>query len=256
MVIDTEDGILASELEGALERISTLLNILSPVTLLRFIRPRDPQTLERLLAMEGIGAIDGFVLPKFGVKNAQHYLSLVRDTPFVFMPSIEGDELFDPIRLSEIREMLLPYRPRIPLIRFGAEDMLSQLGLRRDCSRSLFEMSAPSYAIGALLSLFKPYGFDISGGVFRCYQDHEGFRHDLLRDLSEGLVSKTIIHPDQIDLIELCYRVTSEELDEAQRLLAAGSAVFSLNGTMGEAVTQHKWAENILIRSSHYNVQI
>lgn len=248
MVIDTEDGILESELESALERIDSLLALLKPEQLLRFIRPRNPETLKRLLALEHIHGIDGFVLPKFGLKNCEEYLHLLQNTTFAFMPSIEGDELFDPDRLKTLRDRLIPYRARIPLIRFGAEDMLRQLGLRRDCTLSLFDMNTPSYVIGMLLATFKPHGFKISGGVYRCYKDHEGFKRDLLRDLREGLISKTIIHPDQIDLFEECYRVTRRELDEAKQLLSSRSAVFSLNDTMAEISTQLTWGESILKR--------
>ncbi|MGD9971201.1 MAG: HpcH/HpaI aldolase/citrate lyase family protein [Sulfuricurvum sp.] len=254
MVIDTEDGIAESELESSMERISALLPTLTPTSLLRFLRPRNPQVLHRFLEMDDIDRVEGFVLPKFGLENAHAYLSLLQDTPFCFMPSIEGSELFDPEQLKTLRGILIPYRTQIPLIRFGAEDMLRQLGLRRDCNRSLFDMAAPAYALGSLLSIFKPYGFELSGGVFRCYKDHEGFKQDVYRDLSEGLVGKTIIHPDQIDIIEQCYRVTPEEFNEAQQLVNAKSAVFSSNGTMVEVITQYKWAKNILIRSSIYEV--
>lgn len=256
MVIDTEDGILESDLKRSLERIRVLVPTLTSKGPLRFIRPRDPDTLAALLRLEKIGVIDGFVLPKFGLDNREAYLQLLKNTPFHFMPSIEGNELFDVQQLAILRDTLLPYRLQIPLIRFGAEDMLRQLGLRRDCTLSLFDMSVPSYVIGMLLSTFKPYGFNISGGVYRCYKDHEGFRRDVLRDLREGLIGKTIIHPDQIDLIEECYRVEPEELDDARQLLSSHSAVFSLNGTMAEVSTQLKWGMSIFKREEIYGTSI
>lgn len=254
MVIDTEDGIAESELESSMERISALLPTLTPTSLLRFLRPRNPQVLRRLLEMTDIDRVEGFVLPKFGLENAHAYLSLLQDTPFCFMPSIEGIELFDPEQLKMLRGILIPYRTQIPLIRFGAEDMLRQLALRRDCARSLFDMAAPSYLLGSFLSVFKPYGFEISGGVFRCYKDHEGFNQDVYRDLSEGLVSKTIIHPDQIPLVDACYRVCASELDEAQKLLNVQSTVFSLNDTMAETVTQSPWANSIIQRAKLFGM--
>lgn len=253
LVIDTEDGIDETKLESALQRIARFLPTLAPSPLLRFLRPRNPDVLGTLLGMRGIDAFDGFVLPKFGLENGPIYLNMLETAPFAFMPSIEGNELFDPTQLAQLRNLLLPYRSRIPLIRFGAEDMLRQLGLRRDCGRSLFDMAAPAYAIGSLLAVFKPYGFSISGAVFRCYKDFEGFRADVLRDLAEGLASKTIIHPDQIDLIEECYRVGFDELNEANLLLDSKSAVFALGGTMGETATQQGWAGSILKRHQIFN---
>lgn len=254
MVIDTEDGIFESDMEASLERIKEILPVLKPAKLLRFIRPRNPQTLTKLLHLRDIGAVDGFVLPKFGIDNRQEYVQLLKNTPFHFMPSIEGSELFDMQQLAILRDTLLPYRLQIPLIRFGAEDMLRQLGLRRDCALSLFDMCVPSHVIGMLLCTFKPYGFDISAGVFRCYKDHEGFKRDVLRDLREGLIGKTIIHPDQISILDECYRVALREFEEAKQLSASGSAVFSLNGTMAEVSTQLKWGQSILKREELYGL--
>lgn len=256
LVIDTEDGILESNLDEGLLAIQALLPNLSQTRCYRFIRPKNPTILKALLKMQGIENIDGFVLPKFGMDNMQAYIAELEGDSFAFMPSIEGLELFDVDSLKTIRNFLLPFQPRIPLIRFGAEDMLKQLGLRRDCSLSLFDMCLPSQVIGNLMGVFKPYGFAISGGVYRCYQDHEGFTQDLQRDLQEGLISKTIIHPDQIGLVEHCYQVNEEEYGEAKKLLDSEEAVFSLNGTMAETQTQKRWAYNILARYNAYGMRL
>lgn len=255
LVIDTEDGIAQTDLEKGLKQIHTLLPRLKPLRVFRFIRPRNPQTLQTLLNSPGIEAIDGFLLPKFGLQNHEEYLGLLKDLPYPFIPSIEGGELFDGAQLAALRDTLLPYRSRVPLIRFGAEDMLRQLGLRRDCTLSLFDMALPSYVIGSLMAVFKPYGFEISGGVYRCFRDHEGFTRDVLRDLREGLVSKTIIHPDQISLVDSCYRVRADELHEAQQLFNAQSAVFSLNGTMAETATQQTWGISVQKRAEIFGIE-
>jgi len=255
LVIDTEDGIQESDLKSGLQALEALLFNLPQTPCYRFIRPKNPRILKTILQMDGIEKMDGFVLPKFGMDNMESYIAELEGNSFAFMPSLEGHELFDTDSLKTIRNALLPFQSRIPLIRFGAEDMLKLLGLRRDCSLSLFDMSLPSQVIGNMMGVFKPYGFEISGGVYRCYQDHEGFLQDLLRDLREGLVSKTIIHPDQISIVEKCYQVTAEEYEEAKTLVEAEEAVFSLNGTMAEPQTQKRWAYNILARYDTYGMR-
>lgn len=255
MVIDTEDGIDDTDLPKALQSIDMLLSDLTDTPLYRFIRPKDPETLQKLLHMKGIEKIDGFVLPKFGIANMPTYLSMLETTPFVFMPSIEGSELFDADLLKTIRNFLLPYRSRIPLIRFGAEDMLRQLGLRRECSVSLFDMCAPSQIIGNLIGIFKPHGFELSGGVYRCYKDQEGFMADVMRDVQEGLMNKTIIHPNQILLVDRCYQVSLNEYAEAKKIAVSEKGVFALNGTMAETKTQQKWAFHILERAQIYGLK-
>jgi citrate lyase beta subunit len=256
VVLDTEDGIGESELADGLESIKALLPTLKSGSLLRFIRPRNPEVLEQLLQFEGINSIDGFIFPKFGLDSAQEYLSAIkRPEPGIrhfFMPSIEGRELFDASQLRKLRDLLLPYRAYIPAIRFGAEDMLRQLGLRRECELSLYDMAAPCSVIGSLLGVFKPYGFDLAAPVYGCYRDHAGFIREAKRDLQEGLVSKTIIHPDQIDLMEQAYAVDTLQYEAAKEIVASKNAVFGQSGKMAERATQHPWAEAILKRAEIY----
>ncbi len=258
VVFDTEDGIREDDLEAALSRIAFILPELTPGKLLRFIRPRSPEVLQNLFAMNGIENIDGFVLPKFGLDNAKSYLMLIQNSSLkikhYIMPSIEGDELFDIAKLQQLRDILLPYREQIITIRFGAEDMLRQLGLRRDCTLSLYDMTAPSQVIANLLMTFKPYGFNLSAPVYRCYREDEMFAKEVQRDLQEGLLSKTIIHPDQIDALSRLYRVSQDDLDAATAIVHSKKAVFSVDGTMGERTTQRPWALQILKRARVYGV--
>jgi len=250
VVFDTEDGITEGELEAGVEAIAQMLETIGEAGPLRFIRPRDPETLERILALPGIEKIDGFVLPKFGLENAERYLGILDEQ--MFMPSVEGGELFDVAKLTRLRDILLPYRERIIVVRFGAEDMMRQLGLRRECGTMLYDMCAPAQVIANLLTTFKPCGFDISAPVYRCYNDAEGFEAEVRRDLAEGLIGKTIIHPNQIAPIERLYRVTELQLQDAKLLMRSHDAVYARNGTMAETKTQRGWAERIIRRAELY----
>lgn len=257
VVFDTEDGLKVDALDEGLARIERLLAQLQPVGLLRFIRPRNVKVLHQILAFKHIECIDGFILPKFGLGSAEDYLRTIDSASFtpLFMPSIEGEELFDAMALKEIRTLLLPYKARIPLIRFGAEDMLRQLALRRDCAISLYEMAATSQVIASMIGTFKPYGFDISAPVFPCYKDKDRFEYELLRDLREGLVSKTIIHPDQISALDKLYRVSKKEFEHAEQIIDSTEAVFAQEGKMAERSTNHPWAEQIIIRVRLYGLR-
>ena len=254
-VIDLEDGIDSENLLAALERIAALLPSLKPSAVLRFIRPDAPQTLEVLLAMEGIGKIDGFVLPKFGLDSADAWLTLLYDTPFAFMPSIEGIDLFSRERLAELAEMLLPFRKRIPTVRFGLEDLMRQLGIARDCDTPLYGLVAPAQVIASMLTAFKPLGFNVSGGVYKCYEDSDGFKAELEADLKQGLLSKTIIHPSQIGVVEEACRVSEKEKAQAEKIVRASTNVSCSHGIMLEKPTQLPWAETILRRAALYGVK-
>ncbi len=257
VVIDFEDGLAGSDRPEALARVKQSLEKLQENRLLRFIRPQNPQMLKTLLQLKQIDNIDGFILPKFGLDNAHQYLSIIQNSTlktqhFSFMPRIEGEELFDAQKLRQLRELLLPYRDNIICIRFGAQDMLRQLGLRQ--AGSLYDMLVPAQVIGNLIATFKPYGFNISAPVYPDFSDKEGFQNEIRRELENGLISKTIIHPSQIAPLNQLYKVTRAELETAQRLLAQHDGVINLGGKMGEFKTQSPWAEQIMKRAELFDV--
>jgi len=254
LVIDAEDGVDASRRDDAVRNVRALLPALQPGALLRFLRPDSPEMLTAFLAMQGIRNVDGFILPKFGLRNFDDWITPLRDTGFSFMPSIEGAELFYAQDLHTIAELLRPFRRRIPAVRFGLEDMLRQLGMVRDCDMSLYGLVAPAQAIAALISAFKPQGFNVSGGVYKCYKNDAGFLEEVCEDLRQGLFGKTLIHPRQAELIEQAYKVTPEQQARAEAILQTSHAVSAHEGIMLEKPTQLPWAKMILERARIYGV--
>lgn len=253
IVIDTEDGIDTGKLEDALFKVEKLLLQELPSRLLRFIRVKDVDTLKRFLELKNIDKIDGFVLPKFD-NSVEEYLQVMQNNNFLFMPSIEGRALFDVLKMQTIRSKLLEFQERIICIRFGAEDMLKQLQLQREKNVSLYDMLVPSTVISNLLMTFKPYGFDISAPVYKFYEDEEGFKKELRYELQNGFVSKTIIHPKQIEWLQELYRVNEREIEKAEKILQT-SSVGSFEGEMLEKSTQEKYAKTILLRRDIYTMQ-
>lgn len=255
MVIDLEDGIDTQSRQAALNALASLLPQLPLTSMLRFLRPSSPGELETLLGMTGIEAVDGFVLPKFGLDNARQWLQPLEKTAFAFMPSIEGKELFDRHELMKLAALLVPFRERIPVVRFGLEDMLRQLGMARDCDTPLYGLVAPAQVIGNFITVFKPRGFGVSGGVYKCYENSDGFRKEVEADLRQGLLGKTIIHPSQIGIVEEMYKANRDELAQAENIVNAASNVSGFHGIMLERPTQLPWAQTILKRAALYGVR-
>ena len=253
VVVDCEDSITVNQLEDALFAIKKLLINLDKKMCLVFIRPRDAKVLKKILEFESINKIDGFILPKFSLMNAKEYLKLMSDR-YSFMPSIEGEELFNQQKLLELKEMLVPYKKQIIIIRFGLEDMLRELGMMRGCDESIFDFSSTSFVLGNFIATFKSAGFGVSGGVYPYFQDTDGYKKDILRDMREGLFTKTIIHPNQIAMIDELYKVSADELKKANEILKSNEAVFNQDGKMAEVVTMSPYAKNILKRAEVYGV--
>ncbi len=254
LVIDFEDGLELGTLDQSMKKLAEHLESLSTERPFIFLRARDERHLEELVALENILKIDGFVLAKFSLLNAQRYLSILENRDFVIMPSIEGKELFNQNDLLKLREILLAHKEKIVLVRFGLEDMLRQLSMKRGCEDSIFDISATNATIGMFIAIFKSSGFGISGGVYPCFKDEDGFKKDVKRDLKEGLFSKTIIHPNQIEIINELYKVTREEFENANAISKSEEVVFNLKGEMAEKITMSPHSKIILKRAKIYGI--
>lgn len=255
LVIDLEDGISNTSRQKGLEQLKEVLEMKQPKQLFRFIRPANAVMLKELLKKDYISNIDGLVLPKFSLLNAQEYLAHLKGNNFLLMPSIETKDLFDVEMLKQIRELLIPFKHRIPLIRFGLEDMFRQLKIRRDCNISIYDMATPSWVIGQLLGVFKPFDFEISAPVYRCFNDEQGFKKEVVRDLQEGFLSKTVIHPKQVEWLETVYQVSESDLTDATGLLSTADAVIAQQGNMAEVPTQSPWARQIIKRAELFGIK-
>ena len=255
VLIDTEDSIADVDLEISLLRIKNLLQNFTKTDLITLLRPRNIKVLEELLTYKNIDKIDGFILPKFSLINADLYLKALQNSKYLIMPSIEGSELFDSSKLFKLREKLLLHKEKVLLIRFGLEDMLRQLKMKRSCEKSIFDYAVGSTILGNFIGIFKSAGFEISGGVYPCFKDKEGFMQDVLRDLKEGLFSKTIIHPSQINVINELYKVTTKEYNQALCIAKMDSEVQSFDNTMLEKKTMTPFAREILQRADIYGIK-
>ncbi|QFR48271.1 hypothetical protein FJR48_00440 [Sulfurimonas lithotrophica] len=255
IVIDAEDGINDDELEDAKNIINNILKNYQKTNLLVFIRPRDTKDLKEFLTYTNIDKIDGFILPKFSLDNADAYLELLSKSKHSFMPSIEGSELFDTDALKELREKISNYKERVILVRFGLEDMLRQLSMKRSCEYSIFDYTVCASVLGNFLAVFKSSGFAVSGGVYPCFENKKSFIKDVKRDLKEGLFSKTIIHPSQINLVHDIYKVSELELQDAKKILDEHRAVINLDGKMGEVKTMSPYSKEIIKRAEVFGVK-
>lgn len=254
MVFCTEDSIHDNEIELALTRITDLLAEMQPSDKLRFIRARNPQVLERLLALPNIDKISGFVFPKVDLINFQDYFSLVANSSYKNMLTLESKDVFEQAKMCLLRDKLLElnYQKDLLALRIGGNDLLQHLGLRRPIDRTLYETPL-GFVIYQLINVFKPYGFDLTAPVFEHLNKNELLIKETQQDISCGLVGKTAIHPNQLNIIEACYRVDQDDVAIAEAILhKEATAVFKMNDSMCEIATHRIWANNVLKRHQIY----
>jgi citrate lyase beta subunit len=258
-IIDTEDAIGEDDLESALDNISKMLEDYEPKDLIVFIRPRNPEVLQAILKINNIEKIDGFSLPKFSTEVMRQYAQIISMSGYNFhlMPVLESLDIFSREKLEEIRLFLLNSSLSILSLRLGGEDMMQYLGLKRRCEDNIYQLAAPSKVIADVLNTFKPFGFNVSATVFNCIDKHELYSKNVEEDLRQGLIGKTIIHPNQIDPINKAYKVTEKEYDMAMKMLNKNTeAIIVQDGQMGEKFAHTSWAKVILQRYEFYGLKI
>lgn len=257
LIFCTEDAVAADRVDDALARLADMLARLTPGGPHRFVRVRHPDLLARMLAMDDIDRIDGFVLPKITVASLADYMAaLGGDRRFWLMPTLETAEAFDPAEARALRIALAApeVHPRILALRIGANDLMNLLGIRRSLDRTIYE-TAIGPTIAMLAGLFRPHGFALTGPVFEGLEHTEVLAREVRQDLDHGLFGKTAVHPSQVPVIEAGYRVTPVELEMAEEILnPVAEPVFSLHGAMCEPATHRAWAEAIQARHKVFGV--
>lgn len=258
VIFCTEDSITAEQVPEALNSLARVLpQLKKSAGPMRFIRVRNPHILGRVLTLDGIENIHGFVIPKVTADNINQYLSqlTIRD-PYMIMPTLETREVFDLGEMIRLREILMgnSVQKRIFSIRIGGNDLLNCLGLRRSPMQTIYQ-TALGQLITTLCGTFKPYGFNLTAPVFEGLNHEQTLKDEVAQDLQYGLFGKTAIHPNQIDLIESAYKVRMEELEMAEAIVEPNApAVFKMNDTMCEPATHRQWAMSILRRADIYGV--
>jgi len=252
LIFCTEDALHERDLEPALNRLAALLPELETSASLRFIRPRNPAVLRRLLRMDGIEQIQGFVLPKIGPCTLGDWLRVWDDRHgHRLMPVLETTETLDRRQMEVLRDRLEDggLREQVLCLRIGGNDLLNLLGIRRARGATVYDTPLRS-VIADLVCVFHPAGYSLSAPVFERLDMPEALAREVQADLQHGLVGKTAIHPTQIPVIEEQYRVSREDYEMASATLDPNAAaVFKLRGTFCEPATHQRWAAGILERA-------
>ncbi len=257
VIFCTEDAVAERELSYALFNLSLALqNMREQSNTLRFVRVRNAEVMERVLAMPGAHKLTGFVLPKTTRHNFESYFRQVRHTTHFLMPTLETVEVFDDDEMKLFRRCLAEpqVRPRILALRIGGNDLLALLGLRRPQQGTIYQTPL-GCVIGRLVTTFRPHGFQLTAPVFEHLAQPAWLAAEIAQDLAHGMIGKTAIHPDQIALIERHYRVAQSDIELALRIIDPDSpAVFQMQASMCEVATHSAWAQQIIEQARLFGI--
>ena len=240
-----------------------------------FIRVRYPGQIRNLVTAFGpaISIITGFIIPKFSSENQASYIAeiikaneLCNKTLYV-MPIYESNTIIDLRKrreiLYELKDSLSKIEDLVLNIRIGGNDLCHAFGFRRPSDESIHRITPISNIFADLVTI---YGMDyvISGPVWEYYSgDHwkEGLQQEIRDDKLCGFTGKTVIHPNQISVVNDAYKVSSTDFQDACEILnwnEHSSCLVSGSGTrerMNEYKTHTNWARQILYLSQTFGVR-
>lgn len=246
-ILDLEDGVPPAAKDEARRLIAGVLGRASrdgggPS---RFVRIR------RALSDDGAGDLDAVVRPGLaGVMApkvrrpdeidwiAERLDALERDAKIPhgtvrIIPSIESAAaLIEAPRIAMASD-------RVAGLAFGSEDFALDLGLPTKREGEAADLLyARSATVVAAVSAGK-LAFD---GIWPDIKDAAGLRADALRARRLGFTGKTLIHPDQIAVVNEIFSPTAAEVEEARRVVhafeeavARGEGAVALDGRMLDA---------------------
>ena len=244
-ILDLEDGVPPGSKDEARRMVADVLGQPSPHGPLRLVR------IQRALSDAGEAdldaivrpGLDGIVAPK--VRRAEEVAwladelaarerraSMAEGTVRVIASIESAAALVDAPRIAGASERLVG-------LMFGSEDFALDLGLPTKREGEAAELL---YARSATVVAAVSAGKLAIDGIWPDIEDTAGLRADSLRARRLGFTGKTLIHPDQIAVVNEIFTPTAAELDQARRVVRAfdealgrGHGAVALDGQMLDA---------------------
>jgi citrate lyase subunit beta/citryl-CoA lyase len=122
---------------------------------------------------------------------------------------------------------------RLVALALGAEDFALSVGM--EPIAEVLQGPKQTAIIAARAAGILPLGFM---GTVADFRDLEAFRALVMRSRAFGFAGATCVHPSQVAVLNACYGTSPEEIDRAQRMLAAYDAAVA--GGLGAVTFEGK----------------
>lgn len=240
-----------------------------------FIRVRNPEQINRLMSAlkDYIDMVTGFIIPKFSLENARDYINAIihaNETAakkIYFMPIYESASIIHLQTrydiLYSLKDCLHEVEELVLNIRVGGNDLCHIFGFRRHPVESIHRIKPISSIFTDIVTV---YGADyvISAPVWEYYAGpgwKDGLAQEIQDDKLCGFTGKTVIHPNQIEVVNSLYKVSKTDFNDAKSILNwnknANSFVSGSQNCerMNEYKTHLNWAKQTLLLAEAYGIQ-
>lgn len=239
-----------------------------------FIRVRNHEQIEKLYSSfeDEKEIISGFIIPKFSLDNSEDYIRAISDIneksskKIYLMPIYESSSIID-LRtrfgtLYTLKEKLSQIEELVLNIRVGGNDLCHNFGFRRHSDESIHKIKPVSDIFSDIVTV---YGTDyvVSGPVWEYYSG-DNWKDGLIKEIRDdqlcGFIGKTVIHPNQISVVNEAYKVLKADYDDAMAICNWNSKKddYVLGSKskerMNEFKTHTNWARKIKFLAEEFGV--
>ena len=130
--------------------------------------------------------------------------------------------------------------PRVAGFVLGTNDLAKELGTRGTDDRAPLWTALQTCVLAA-----RAHGIVVLDGVYNAFKDDEGLTRECRQGRDFGFDGKTLIHPAQVDIANAIFGPSADEIDLAQRQIAAFEAAQAEG--KGIAVVDGRIVENLHI---------
>lgn len=240
-----------------------------------FIRVRSPKQINSLYDRSGEAQklLTGFIIPKFSLENADSYINEIlrinskSNVPIYMMPIFESPTIINLKNRADIlytlKEKLDAVEKLVLNIRVGGNDLCHMFGFRRHKNETIHQIRPVADIFSDIITAYG-MSYVVSGPVWE-YYNGDGWESGLINELEQdrlcGFIGKTIIHPNQIPIVNSAYAVSKSDLADADSILNWNETALSLvsgnpsGERMNEYKTHYNWAKKIKILSNAYGIK-
>lgn len=240
-----------------------------------FVRVREPEQMYRLFLCikEYQSIFTGFIFPKYTVSNAEAYNSELRrvnsvaEKKIYMMPILESRDMIDFQNrteiLGKIKAFIDSMKEFVLNVRVGGNDFSNDFSVRRHCDETIYDILPIAQLLGDILTVFSRE-YVVSGPVWEFFSgDNDawkiGLQKEVKLDRLNGFVGKTVIHPNQIPVVNEMFKVTKNDYEDAKIIMNWDNYGLQVGKSFGaermnEVRTNYNWAKKIMVLSELYGV--
>lgn len=233
IIFDLEDAVAPEEKAAARVTLAQFLAEVDYAPRYRILRVNGLETAwgrDDLVAFAAHPGVDAILVPKVnGPADLEAVAALAAGKPLWAMMETAAGML---------NAAAIAGHPRLEGMVMGTNDLAKELGSRFRADRMPLQTG-----LGLCLLAARAFGRVIVDGVYNAFRDEAGLRAECAQGRDMGFDGKTLIHPAQVEIANASFAPSAEEVDLAERQIAAFNAAQARGE--GVAVLDGRIVENL-----------